>query len=190
MTNSRSATGDSPRPFLPPRRPHLFALAAIFALIVTYGSLVPLDFHPMPSRQVAQQVDQVLQESLDLRSRSDLLVNGSLGVVLGFLLMAGFCADRSRTAVLAAAPVAVAVCVLFAAVIEFAQLFFPPRVSSLTDIIAGHWFMLWCSGLGAHWPGDDRLVPPGQTGQHGPRLGRPALAELRVLADPLTHGAF
>ena len=60
---------------------------------------------------VGWRVDEVLHERLDFRSRSDLLVNVMLAIPLSFLLMAGFCADRSRTAALLAAPGVVLACV-------------------------------------------------------------------------------
>jgi glycopeptide antibiotics resistance protein len=134
MADSRSTLGDSPLSSVLPRRPHLFALAAVYALIVTYGSLVPLDFQAMPFGRVVQRVDEVVHQRLEFRSRSDLLVNIASAIPLGFLLMAGLCADRSRAAALLAAPVVVPACLLFAAGVEFMQLFLPPRVASLTDI--------------------------------------------------------
>ena len=134
MADSRPVPGDPPISSVPLRRPHLLALAAAYALLVTYGSLVPLDFHPMPFGRIAKRVDEVAHQRLEFRSRSDLLVNVMLAIPLSFLLMAGFCADRSRRAALFAAPGVVLACVLFATSTEFLQLFFPPRVSSLTDI--------------------------------------------------------
>jgi glycopeptide antibiotics resistance protein len=120
----------------PPRGPHLLALSVAYMLFVAYGSLVPFDFQPMPCNRIAQRIDEVLHQKLDLRSRSDLLVNTMLGVPLGFLLVAALCVDRSRTTVLLAAPGVVLSCAFFAASIEFLQLFFPPRVASLTDIVS------------------------------------------------------
>jgi glycopeptide antibiotics resistance protein len=126
--------GDPSISSTPLRRPRLLALAAVYALLMTYGCLVPLDFQPMPCERIAKRVSEVLYQRVEFRSRSDLLVNVTLGVPLSFLLMAGLCADRSRKVALFAAPAVVVACVSFTAGMEFLQLFFPPRVSSLTDI--------------------------------------------------------
>jgi len=134
MTDSSFILTDSPISSVPPRRPHLLALASAYALLAIYGNLVPLDFQPMPSKQVAQRVDEVLHETINFRSRSDILVNVMIAVPMSFLLMAGFCADRDRMAAFFAAFGVIPACVLFAACMEFLQLFFPPRVSSLNDI--------------------------------------------------------
>jgi glycopeptide antibiotics resistance protein len=136
MIDSRPVPGSPPTSSTPLRGRHLFALAAAYGLIATYGSLVPLDFQPMPLGHVARRVEEVFHQRLDFRSRSDLFVNVALAIPLSFLLMAGVCADRSRTVVLLAAPGVVLACVVFAAGIEFLQLFFPPRVSSLTDVVS------------------------------------------------------
>jgi glycopeptide antibiotics resistance protein len=146
MADSNSPN-EPPLPAAPPRRPHLLAAAAFYALLVTYGSLVPLDFQPMPGGRVARRVDEVLHQRLEFRSRSDLLVNFMLTVPLGFLLMAGICADRGRSVALWAAPGVVLACVLFAAGVEFLQLYFPPRFSSLTDVVAQG--LGSCVGVGA-----------------------------------------
>jgi glycopeptide antibiotics resistance protein len=135
MADSRPVPSDPLLSTAPPRRPHLLVLAVAYGLLVTYGSLVPFDYQPMPFGHVVKRVDEVMHQKLQLRSRSDLLVNVTLAIPLSFLLMAGFCADRSRTVALAA-PGVVLACVLFAAGTEFLQLFFPPRVSSLTDIVS------------------------------------------------------
>jgi VanZ family protein len=121
---------------VPPRRPHLFALAAIYALLVVYGSLAPLAFQPMPGNRIAQRLEKVSHEKLSFHVHSDLLVNVMLAIPLSFLLMAGLCVDRRRAAALLAAPCVVLACVAFAAVVEFLQLFFPPRVTSLNDIVS------------------------------------------------------
>jgi glycopeptide antibiotics resistance protein len=134
MADIRRVAADPPTSAALPQRPHLFALAALYALLVMYGSLVPLDFQPMSGDHVAKLIHEVLHQPLVFRSRSDLLVNVMLAIPLSLLLAAGLCADRSRNAALLAGPAVVLACVLFAAGVEFLQLFFPPRVSSLTDV--------------------------------------------------------
>ena len=69
MADSRPVPSDPPISSVPPRRPHLFALAAVYALLVTYGCLVPLDFHPMPSNRVGKRVDEVLHQQTGISAR-------------------------------------------------------------------------------------------------------------------------
>ena len=134
----------------PPDRPHLLALAAIYAGLVSYGSLVPLEFQPLSAPELRQRLTEVLHQHLAITSKSDFLVNLLLLAPWSFLLMGALCADRRRSVALAAAPAVFLACVTLAAGMEFVQFFFPPRVSSLHDIVAqslGCWLgiFLWCT---------------------------------------------
>ena len=77
----------------------------------------------------------VLGQPVRVGSRSDWLANILLFFPPGFLLMAAVCCDRPRLVALAF-PLVVAFCIAFSVVIEFVQVFFPPRVSSINDITA------------------------------------------------------
>lgn len=70
-----------------------------------------------------------------VESRSDWAANILLFFPLGFLGMGALCVDRRRGADLWAVPVAAA-CVAYSVLLEFLQLYFPPRDSSLNDIVA------------------------------------------------------
>jgi VanZ family protein len=78
---------------------------------------------------------EVCSQPIRVVSLSDWVSNIALFIPLGYLLTAAFGVDRPRVGPLVAAAV-VAGCALFSASIEFLQLFFPPRVSSLDDVAA------------------------------------------------------
>lgn len=117
----------------PLRKTLLFA-GWLYALFVVYGSLVPLDFHPMPLAEAGQAFLRIPYLEIDLASRADWVANLILYIPLGAFCMAWLGGARAAgfldgiAAFLACAAVAVGV--------EFAQLFFPPRTVSLNDIIA------------------------------------------------------
>lgn len=124
-----------------PRRAFgLLALGA--ALFTAYGSLVPFDFHYLPPGEAAGEFARAMTGRLRLASRADAVVNVLLGVPLGFGLL-GLC--RAGTAGprgdllygLALLPF----CALFAAAVEFGQVFLPERFCSGADV--------WCQSLGA-----------------------------------------
>lgn len=111
------------------------ALAVTYGIAVVYGSLLPLDF-------VAQPLDRILPLYLQSESRApqwsitDVVTNVVLFVPLAFL---AFACPRLRAEPFGAfvkAILVVAMCALLAAGVEFAQLFFPPRDSSLRDLFA------------------------------------------------------
>jgi len=114
-------------------------LALIYALLMSYGSLVPFDFHSLPPRELARQFWDVITTPEPMVSRSDALANVLLGVPLGFLLLGAAAAGR-RGGSLWIVPIAL-VCTLYGAGIECAQFLFPPRECSRNDILA--------QGLGA-----------------------------------------
>jgi glycopeptide antibiotics resistance protein len=111
-------------------------LALGFLALVIYGSLVPFHFRPLAASEAAARLAEVCRSPLRVESRSDWLANILLFIPLGFLLMAAWCADRPRWTGLVAALVVVPACALLSAAIEFTQLYFPPRVTSLNDVAA------------------------------------------------------
>jgi hypothetical protein len=106
-------------------------LAAYLAFVV-YGSLVPLDYRPLPPGEAWQRFQDIPFLSLGIGSRADWVANGVLYLPLGFLFM------RAMAGV--AAPLAwvlaVALCAAVATGVEFAQLLFPPRTVSQNDLMA------------------------------------------------------
>lgn len=119
----------------PPAARHYALLAAAFAVFALYGSLVPLEFHPLPWAEAQRRWSEVCAKPIRVESRSDWAANILLFVPLGFLGMAALCVDRGRMADWWAVPTAAA-WAGFSAFLEFSQLYFPPRDSSINDMAA------------------------------------------------------
>jgi VanZ family protein len=109
---------------------------------IAYGSYVPFHWRPRPWGEAVAAFEWVLRTRAVPDSRSDWAANVALGVPLGFALLGLLRVDRrgaGGTAVAAAA--VVPACGLFAAAVEFGQLFFYGRTCSGSDV--------WAQGLGA-----------------------------------------
>ncbi len=121
----------------PPLSRRGYALLALgFFAFVVYGSLVPFHYRELVWADALVRWDAVCHRPVRIQSLSDWVTNVVLYVPAGFLAMAALCVDRPRWAGLSAAPLVVALGMAFSASVEFVQLFFPPRVSSLSDIVA------------------------------------------------------
>jgi glycopeptide antibiotics resistance protein len=116
-------------------RRHYALLALGLALFVVYGSLVPFRYRPLPWAEGLARFGDVCRQPVRVESRSDWLANVLLVVPLGYCLMGALCADRRRLS-LVVAPAVLACCLALSVAVEFAQVWFPPRVSSLDDIVA------------------------------------------------------
>jgi VanZ family protein len=145
-------------------------LAVAAAAFTAYGSLVPFHFRPRPWDEVLGAWQWVLVNRWAIDSRSDWAANVLLGMPLGFCLLGALRVDRPGARAAARTALAVwPVCVLFAAAVEFAQLYFPGRTSSLSDVVA--------QGLGSAagmlgWVlAGPRLTRWARTVWAGPRLG-------------------
>lgn len=118
------------------RRGYSLAAAGLAAFIA-YGSLVPLDFHPLPFSVALARFTAGLTYSIHIDSNTDFATNVLLGLPLGYLTLAALCSDRRRSfGTIIAALFAVAVCGAVALGVEFAQTFFPGRTPSYSDIVA------------------------------------------------------
>jgi VanZ family protein len=124
----------APRPS-PARGLHAW-LAAGFLLFAVYGSLVPFHYRPLPLEEAQARFQAVCQQPIRVVSRSDWLANILLFIPLGYLLTAALGAGRPLAIRVAAAAVVVLFCGAASTAIEFTQLYFPPRDSSLNDIVA------------------------------------------------------
>ncbi|MCX7274734.1 MAG: VanZ family protein, partial [Burkholderiales bacterium] len=114
----------------------LFSLWLAYTAFVVYGSLVPLDWRPMPFDQALAAFRQIPFLTLGIESRADWIANGVLYAPLGFLSASLLLTSRWRLVRGLALPVALAGCLALAVGVEFSQLFFPPRTVSLNDLIA------------------------------------------------------
>jgi VanZ family protein len=105
------------------------------ALFTIYGSLVPFNYQPLPWDQAGARFREVCAVPVHVGSGSDWLANFLLAVPMGHFLMGAFCMGRGAASCLAALVVLPA-CLALSTAVEFAQLWFPPRDSSLNDIVA------------------------------------------------------
>jgi VanZ family protein len=105
-----------------------------YLAFVVYGSLVPLDFRPMPLDTAVGRFVRTPFLHLGVESRADWIANGVLYAPLGALSVL-WLRRLSWPAVLAV-PTALVLGAALAVGVEFAQLFFPPRTVSLNDLIA------------------------------------------------------
>jgi VanZ family protein len=113
--------------------PHRLTLLLAYLAFVVYGSLVPLDWRPLPLDQAWLRFQALPFLQLGAESRADWIANGVLYLPLGVL------AAQVLGGWLGRWPGALTAWVLCAAVavgVEFAQLFFPPRTVSLNDLMA------------------------------------------------------
>lgn len=103
-----------------------------WAAFIVYGSLVPLEWRPMPLDEAWARFRDAPFLRLGIESRADWIANGVLYVPLGFLWVRVLAA---RGGVFAGV-FGLMLCVALALAVEFTQLFFPPRTVSLNDLMA------------------------------------------------------
>jgi len=109
-------------------------LAFVAGLFTLYGSLLPLEFAARAPSSLAGGYLGLARGSALRLSLPDLATNFALFVPLAFFL-AGYLERRaSGLGALMGCALLVAGCGLFSAAIEFAQLYFPPRTSSIYDL--------------------------------------------------------
>ncbi|ATE60911.1 VanZ family protein [Thauera sinica] len=110
-------------------------LAIAWAVFVTYGSLVPLEFRPNPNAW--QQFLHTPWLQLGVGSRADWVANILLYVVLAYFAAGAVWTLRAARGLrIVLLGVVLGACLALAAGIEFLQLFFPPRTVSLNDLLA------------------------------------------------------
>jgi glycopeptide antibiotics resistance protein len=107
-----------------------------FLIFVVYGSLVPFHYTPLSWEETLAAWHKVCARPLGIDSRMDFATNVLLFIPLSFLLVGTFSVGRGRLVAIAAAVVVIPFCSALSASIEFTQLWFPPRVSSLNDVLA------------------------------------------------------
>lgn len=109
----------------------------IYALLIVYGSLVPLDYQPIPFDETLERFRNIAYLDLGIASRADWVANILLYVPLGFLMMASVALKTRMLPVLAiGATLTMALGMALAVAVEFTQHWFPPRTVSLNDLIA------------------------------------------------------
>jgi VanZ family protein len=111
-------------------------LALGFLAFATYGSLVPLDFRPLPAAEAVEHYREAWMVPIRVGSRSDWLSNILLFTPLGYLLAGWLSVDRPRRALVAVAVAVPVTSATLSAAIEFAQVYFPSRTVSARDVVA------------------------------------------------------
>lgn len=119
-----------------PKNSFSFSIWFGYLFFVVYGSLVPLDFRPIPIDQAWAIFQHIPMYKLGVESRADWISNGVLYVPVGFLtahlLIQTFAAARRTFLLFLAGLLSVAVAIG----VEFTQILFPPRTVSLNDLLA------------------------------------------------------
>jgi glycopeptide antibiotics resistance protein len=114
---------------------HYAWLALGVFVLAVYGSLIPLHFQPRSLGEAGAVFQGItLLDPSDLGARADWVISVGLFTVLSYLLVATLAVDRPWSVGLVAALAVVPACVALSVVIEFVQVFFPPRTVSLNDI--------------------------------------------------------
>lgn len=118
-------------------RPWLAALAAVYALFVVYGSLVPLQPVAMPLAEAWSRFLHTPWPAGAELSRTDLAVNIGLTVPLAFLVRAALGGHALAGAVALLASVSTwLLCALLSVGVEWAQVFSPDRSHAWSDVLA------------------------------------------------------
>lgn len=112
---------------------HYWIVTAAFSLFVLYGSLVPLRTHSRSWSDATEAYAKEMAKGVRSTSKSDFAANIILFVPLGFLAAGAVAVDRRQPAVLLALIPAMAA---FSAAIEFLQLWFPDRNTTINDVAA------------------------------------------------------
>ena len=113
-------------------------VAVVYFLFVVYGSLVPLDYKPIPFDQAVNNFQNITYLKLGIESRADWIANILLYIPLPFLAL-GAVRNILKNSFLAKVVLSLLVllfCLTTAVAVEFVQQFFPPRTVSLNDLIA------------------------------------------------------
>ena len=129
-------SGQAARGVAAPGRIWLVFVGAAYLFFVVYGSLVPLNFHPIPMEAALKTFSAIPYLHLGIDSRADWVANALLFVPLAYL-WSGVCWPRRSGVVRVLAGVLIGLaCLALAVGIEFTQIFFPGRTVSINDIVA------------------------------------------------------
>lgn len=135
----------------------LIAAAAVsWIALVTYGSLVPLNYEPMPWHETLELARSIPWLSIDIGGRADLVANGALFFPCGLLLTAALSRAGGPLGRGLSAVIAATLLMMWACGIEVVQIWFPGRTVSMNDIFSeaiGSWVgaLTWaCFGPDIH----------------------------------------
>jgi VanZ family protein len=116
-------------------RPILIATVC-YLFFVVYGSLVPLNYNDLPIDKAIQKFRDIPFLNLAAGSRADWVANILLYIPLSFGILAAFGNSKHPLLRALATVFTLAFCFALAVVVEFCQLFFPPRSVLQNDLLA------------------------------------------------------
>ncbi|MFQ5784607.1 MAG: VanZ family protein [Alphaproteobacteria bacterium] len=135
MSGLPEMPGDS-RELIAGSRRWLFAAAAAYLVFVVYGSLVPLEFEPLPLTGAWERFSAIPRLDIGIGSRADWVANVLLFAPLAYLWTGALWPGGRTGAALAVSLLVWLACVALGLGVEFAQIYFPPRTVSQNDIFA------------------------------------------------------
>jgi VanZ family protein len=142
-------------------------LALGILVLTVYGSLIPFQFQAVPFDEAIERFQGMsyIDPSL-LEARGDWVVSALLFVTLSYLTMAALSLDRAQGIRLRTTILVLSGCIALSVLVEFVQVFFPPRTVSLNDIVveslgalAGACLWLVCGQRLNNWLGQLMDVP-------------------------------
>ena len=142
VSPNRSVQSDAPHGIADtaggwPRRRHYLLAALAFSAVAVYGSLVPFRYAPLEFAEAVGRLKQILNAPVRLGLHGNFVANVLLFVPIGFCLLAALAVDRrSRMLTALCVPVAASLCAALSVAVESAQLWFPGRYPSPSDIVA------------------------------------------------------
>lgn len=136
MRPTASATDSTNSREGPDVRATLLMSALAYTAFVIYGSLVPLDFHPLPWEEAVARFRHIPFLRLGIGSRADWVANLLLFIPLTYLWAGGLALGRGQPARMLATLFVALSAAMLSVGIEFTQLYFPQRTVSLNDLYA------------------------------------------------------
>ena len=119
-----------------PRSDLSLLLWLAYVFFVVYGSLVPLQYKPLPLNEAWAAFQNIPFLQLGVESRADWVANGVLYVPVAFLTTHLLVQSVRKIPRIFLFVLAAAFSIALAVAVEFTQLYFPPRTVSLNDILA------------------------------------------------------
>jgi VanZ family protein len=114
----------------------VLACAVGYTLFVVYASLVPLRYQPLEWQAAMVRFRNLFSRPITFDRWADVATNVLLFIPLGFLWTGPTKGGGSRLQTLRRVIIVTVCCAILSAAIEFLQLWFPPRDSTLDDIVA------------------------------------------------------
>lgn len=115
---------------------HLTILALLWAAFIVYGSMLPLDFHAVSSEKVSYQFLGLGNSTPQSRSITDWITNIGIFMPIAFFGFGAIFREQNPTRTITGVFAILGSCFFLSLGIEFSQLYFPPRNSSVLDVVA------------------------------------------------------